>query len=95
MRWFSGPLRASVTGDMAVSAAMPSGGHVVDDDGAASRTDASGTFSNYIRDRPIFDLCLAGERQRGTRPRKWWWDQEINVDLESEEDSSSVVSEDH
>lgn len=53
------------------------------------------TVANYIRDRPIFDLCMEGERQRGTRPRKWWWDQEINVDLESEEDSSSVVSEDH
>ncbi len=53
------------------------------------------TVANYIRDRPIFDLCMEGERQRGTRPRKWWWDQEVNVDLESEEDSSSVVSEDH
>lgn len=53
------------------------------------------TVASYIRDRPIFDLCMEGERQRGTRPRKWWWDQEVDVDLESEEDSSSVVSEDH
>lgn len=53
------------------------------------------TVANYIRDRPIFDLCMESERQRGTHPRKWWWDQEIVVDLESEEDSSSVVSEDH
>ena len=45
--------------------------------------------------RTIFDLCMEGERQRGTHPRTWWWDQEINVDLESEEDSSSGVSEDH
>ena len=53
------------------------------------------TVANYIRDRPIFDLCMEGERQRGTHPHKWWWDQEVNVDLESEEDSSSVVSGDH
>ena len=47
-----------------------------------------------IKERSIFDLCRNGERRRGTSSRRWWWDQPINADLESEEVASSVVSED-
>eukprot|EP00985_Skeletonema_marinoi_P020434 scaffold12160_cov75-Skeletonema_marinoi.AAC.6 len=55
------------------------------------------TIGDYIStDRSIFDLCRCrnGERRRGTSSRRWWWDQPINADLESEEVASSVVSED-
>ena len=53
------------------------------------------TIWAYIStERSIFDLCRNGERRRGTSSRRWWWDQPINADLESEEDTSSVVSED-
>eukprot|EP00985_Skeletonema_marinoi_P006129 scaffold2657_cov155-Skeletonema_marinoi.AAC.9 len=53
------------------------------------------TIGAYIiKERSIFDLCRNGERRRGTSSRRWWWDQPINADLESEEDASSVVSED-
>ena len=52
------------------------------------------TIGAYIStDRSIFDLCRNGERRRGTNSRRWWWDQLIIADLESEEDASSVVSE--
>jgi hypothetical protein len=44
------------------------------------------TIGAYIStDRSIFDLCRNGERRRGTSSRRWWWDQPINADLESEE----------
>eukprot|EP00970_Alexandrium_tamarense_P009635 scaffold1928_cov109-Alexandrium_tamarense.AAC.60 len=31
------------------------------------------TIANYIVHRPIFDLCLGEERQRGTSKRLWWF----------------------
>ena len=52
------------------------------------------SIANYIRDRPIFDLCRNGEKLRGTSSRRWWWEQPLGADLEREEDASSVVSED-
>ena len=52
------------------------------------------TIGAYIStDGSIFYLCRNGERRRGTNSRRWWCDQLIIADLESEEDASSVVSE--
>ena len=50
------------------------------------------TIGAYIRDRPILDLCRDGERLRGTSKHRWWWEQPFEVDLEREEDASSIVS---
>ena len=61
--------------------------HVVDDAVVASE------IADYIRDRPILDLCKNGERLRGTSSRLWWWEQPPGAELEREEDASSVVSE--
>ena len=30
------------------------------------------TIATYIRDRPIFDMCIGEKRQRGTSPHQWW-----------------------
>ena len=43
------------------------------------------TISDFIRDRPIFGLCVEGERRRGTSPRQWWWEQPMDLDVASEE----------
>jgi len=35
------------------------------------------TIFRYVVDRPIHDLCTAGERRRGSAPRQWWWEQKM------------------
>ena len=35
------------------------------------------TIANYIVNRPIFALCTAAERKRGSMPRQFWWEQPI------------------
>ena len=50
------------------------------------------SISSYIRDRPIFQLCMEGQRKRGSSPHCLRWEQQLDVDLESDEDSLSGVS---
>ena len=38
------------------------------------------TIANFIIDRPIFGFCSVAERRRGSVPRQFWWDQEIDLD---------------
>jgi hypothetical protein len=38
------------------------------------------TISEFIVNRPIFDFCREGERQRGTCPRQMWWEQPMDLD---------------
>lgn len=52
------------------------------------------SIASYIRDRPILNLCRRGVGLRGTSSHAWWWEQPMNLDLEREEDNSSVVSDD-
>jgi hypothetical protein len=33
------------------------------------------TIFRFVVDWPIHDLCMAGERRRGSVPRQWWWEQ--------------------
>ena len=40
------------------------------------------TISDFIIDRPIFGLCVEGERRMGTSPRQWWWEQPMDLDLD-------------
>ena len=39
-----------------------------------------------IADRPILDECREAERQRGSPPRLYWWEQEMELDLSEEEE---------
>ena len=34
-------------------------------------------FHYVVLDRPINDLCTAGERRRGLALRQWWWEQKM------------------
>ena len=39
------------------------------------------TIAAYIRDRPIFNLCVDAERKRGTSPRLYWWEQPLDSEM--------------
>ena len=41
------------------------------------------TISDYIVNRPIFEHCRNGVRQRGSSPRMFWWDQPLHLDEEA------------
>jgi hypothetical protein len=35
------------------------------------------TIFRYVVNRPIYELCTAGEWIRGSVPRQWWWEQKM------------------
>ena len=34
----------------------------------------------YVVERSIFCNCMDLERKQGSVPRKWWWEQEMDLD---------------
>ena len=38
------------------------------------------TIAAYVVGRSIFRDCMDLERKRGSVPRKWWWEQEMDLD---------------
>ena len=45
-----------------------------------------------IADRPILEECRRAERRRGSPPRLYWWEQEVELDLSLEEGEGDVPS---
>jgi hypothetical protein len=39
------------------------------------------TIAMYVVNRPIFQECQEGERRRESMPRRWWWEQELSMDV--------------
>ena len=39
------------------------------------------TVADYIVHRPIFEMVKGVQRQQGTVPRQYWWDQELGLGL--------------
>ncbi len=39
------------------------------------------TIAVYVATRPILDKCRQGERKRGAKPRRWWWEQPMDLDI--------------
>jgi hypothetical protein len=39
------------------------------------------TIAVYVATRPILDECRQGERKRGAIPRRWWWEQPMDLDV--------------
>ena len=37
------------------------------------------TIAAYVVERSIFRDCMDSERKRGSVPRKWWWEQEMDL----------------
>ena len=53
------------------------------------------TVARTATTRPVFDLCVASERQDGSPARKtWWWTQRLEGDDESEFESTDEDDED-
>ena len=42
------------------------------------------TIATFIVNRPIYEACVAGERKRGSAPRKWWWEQPLGLEADAE-----------
>ncbi len=38
------------------------------------------TIAVYVADRSILETCRQGNRQRGSMPRQWWWEQPMELD---------------
>ena len=45
-----------------------------------------------IADRPVLEECRRAERRRGSPPRLYWWEQEVELDLSLEEGEGDVPS---
>ena len=39
------------------------------------------TIAVYVATRPILDKCEQGVRKRGAIPCRWWWEQEMSLDV--------------
>ena len=42
------------------------------------------TVTNFIVNRPIWELCAGAVRRRGSQIRPFWWDQPMDLDLAKE-----------
>jgi len=38
-------------------------------------------FTVYVTTRPILTECRQGERKRGAVPHRWWWEQQMDLDV--------------
>ena len=38
-------------------------------------------IARKIRGRPVMGLCEGAERRRGTPPRQYWWEQDLEMEL--------------
>ena len=45
-----------------------------------------------IADQPILEECRRAERRRGSAPRLYWWEQEVELDLSMEEEEGDVLA---
>jgi len=50
------------------------------------------TIASHIATRPIFGLCRAARRRRGSASRQFWWDQEFTLDAASAADVAVVAA---
>ena len=39
-------------------------------------------IARKIRMRPVMEECEGAERRRGTPPRQYWWEQDLDVELQ-------------
>ncbi len=39
------------------------------------------TIVTYVATRPILDDCRQGKRKRGAVPHRWWWEQQMDLDV--------------
>jgi hypothetical protein len=39
------------------------------------------TIAMYVATRPILHECRQGKRKRGAVPHRWWWEQQMDLDV--------------
>jgi hypothetical protein len=39
------------------------------------------TIAEYVATHPILDKCVQGKRKQGAIPRRWWWEQKMDLDV--------------
>jgi hypothetical protein len=39
------------------------------------------TIVVYVASRPIFNVCRQGKQKRGAVPHHWWWEQQMDLDV--------------
>ena len=39
------------------------------------------TIAVYVATRPILTKCRQGKRKRGAVPHRWWWEQQMDLDV--------------
>jgi hypothetical protein len=39
------------------------------------------TIAVYVATCPILNKCRQGKRKRGAIPRRWWWEQPMDLDV--------------
>ena len=50
-------------------------------------------IARKIADRPVLRECREARRQRGTAPRLYWWDQEMDFSLDNEHHGDAEIEE--
>ena len=51
------------------------------------------TIARKIAERPVLQECREARRQRGTAPRLYWWDQELDFSLDNEHHGDADIEE--
>ena len=49
-------------------------------------------IAKWVADRPLHDLCRAGGRRRGSSAHVYWWELPMELEEETSEHGSVVVS---
>jgi len=52
------------------------------------------TIARKIAERPVLQECKEARRQRGTAPRLYWWEQELDFTLDNEHHGDAEIVED-
>ena len=52
------------------------------------------TIARKIAERPVLQECKEARRQRGTAPRLYWWEQEMEFSLDNEHHGDADIEED-
>ena len=39
------------------------------------------TIAEYVVTHPILDECVQGKQKQGAIPRRWWWEQKMDLDV--------------
>ena len=59
----------------------PKSKDVLEECGMSTLEEYQQTIAVYVATRPILIECRQGERKRGAVPHRWWWEQQMDLDV--------------